>query len=228
MKDIHGQAILKYYKGDRNASLTVYNNYDIPEEMPVEVFFRDELDFTVIENLALIECRGKVLDLGSGAGAHSLVLQERGFDVYALENSPGCIEVMKQSGVKNCVFEDLNIHHGKYDTLLVLMNGLGLAGQLALVPSFIEKCMSLLNVKGQLLIDSSDISYLYEDGLKPPNPYPGDLSYQYEYNGSRGDWFDWVYVDQKSLRKICKSLQLNLEILFTDSNDQYLSCITRE
>lgn len=227
MKDLHGKAILDYFHGDQSTGLTIHNNYDTPEEMPAEVFFRDELDFTTLEHLALIECKGKVLDLGAGAGAHSLVLQEREFDVTAIENSPGCIEVMQQLGVKNSIHEDFKKHYGTYDTILILMNGLGLAGTLAQVPDFLSECLRLLAAEGQILIDSSDITYLYQGGIKPPSSYSGDVKYQYEYKGQKGDWFDWVYVDIPTLEQITNRLNLELEILLEDENDQYLARISR-
>jgi cyclopropane fatty-acyl-phospholipid synthase-like methyltransferase len=227
MKDIHGQAILDYYKGDLEASLLIHNNYDEPEEMPVEVFFREEMDFSVIENLALIECKGKVLDMGAGAGAHSLVLQKRGFDVTALENSAGCIQVLQQSGVNNCVKADYASHQAKYDTILAMMNGIGLAGTLEKIPDFLKKCMSLLHEDGQLLIDSSDISYLYEDGIPQPSDYYGEVRYQYEYKGTKSQWFDWIYVDQDKLAEIASNLGFKIEVLHTAETDQYLCCITK-
>lgn len=227
MKDIHGQAIIDYYQGDEEATLLIHTNYGEPEEMPVEVFFRDELDFTVLENLALIESQGKVLDLGAGAGAHSLVLQARGFDVTAIENSPGCVQVMKQSGLSQCLLEDYRKHQGSFDTILILMNGLGLAGTLDNVPSFIEKCMSLLNDHGRLLVDSSDISYLYKENVPRPQGYYGEVRYQYEYKGAKGDWFDWVYVDPTTFKSIISKMGLVFEVLATDENDQYLAMITK-
>lgn len=227
MKDLHGKAILDYYEGNEEASLLIHNSYDEPEEMPAAVFFRDELDFTTIEHLALIECKGDILDLGAGAGAHSLVLQDREFNVVALENSNGCKEVLEKSGVQNVILGDFRNHSGKYDTILCLMNGIGLSGKLDLVPDFLKKCVSLLNQGGQLLIDSSDISYLYRDGLDKPAGYYGEVRYQYEYQNEKSDWFDWVYVDQETLSTICKSISLYIEILHTDENDQYLARITR-
>jgi 2-polyprenyl-3-methyl-5-hydroxy-6-metoxy-1,4-benzoquinol methylase len=98
MKDIHGQAILDYYQGDRSSHLILHNSYGDPEEMPVEIFFRESDDFTEIEKLAMAQCRGKVLDIGAAAGTHSLFLQAMGADVVALENSPGCVETLEQSG----------------------------------------------------------------------------------------------------------------------------------
>lgn len=226
MKDIHGKAILDYYKGNEESSLTLHNSYGDPEEMSTEVFFREEIDFTTIEHLALIECEGKILDLGAGAGAHSLVLQDRGQEVYALENSPGCADVMKQSGVDNVILQDYRKHNEKYDTVLVLMNGLGLAGNLKGVPAFLKKCHAMLQPMGQILVDSSDVSYLYEDGLDKPKGYYGEVKFQYEFEGEKGDWFDWVYVDQNTLTEIVLKMGLKIEILHTDENDQYLAKIS--
>lgn len=227
MKDIHGQAILDYHSGKSDTTLLIHTNYDPdhPEEMPVEAFFRDEMDLTVLENLALIECTGKILDLGAGAGAISLILQENDFNVFALENSPGCIQVMKEKGVKNYLHQDFRKHTGKYDTILVLMNGLGLARRLKRVPDFLIKCASMLNPDGQILVDSSDINYLYESGIPKPSGYYGEVKYQYEYQGQKGDWFRWVYVDQKTLERVVKNTGLEVEIIYIDQNDQFLARI---
>jgi SAM-dependent methyltransferase len=225
LKDLHGKAILDCYNGNEDTTLLLHNNYGEPEEMSVSVFFRDELDLSTLEHLALIECQGKVLDVGAGAGALSIILQDRGFEVHALENSDGCIEVMKQLGIDNCIKDDFKKHVLKYDTLLIQMNGLGLAGRLDKVPVFLKKCVSLLNPDGQILIDSSDISYLYEEGASKPKGYFGEVQYQYEYLGEKGDWFDWVYVDQTTLVYLVNETGLSIEIL-ADEDDQFLARIT--
>ncbi|WP_421889267.1 class I SAM-dependent methyltransferase [Marinoscillum sp.] len=227
MKDLHGKAILDYYKGNDEATLILHNSYGDPDEMPVEVFFREEEDLTTLEHLALIESKGRVLDLGAGAGAHALVLQSRGFEVFALENSPGCVDVMRRSGVRNVLFEDFRKHKGQYDTVLILMNGMGLAGTLVQVEGFLQTCEKLLSPRGQILVDSSDISYLYEDGTPKPKGYFGEVRYRYEFQETQGEWFDWLYVDQRMLAEKVSAVGMELEILMTDENDQYLACITR-
>lgn len=226
MKDIHGKAIVDYYQRKAKSPLYLHTSYGETDEMPVEVFFREEEDLSVIELLALVECQGKVLDLGAGTGVHSLILQSRGFDVYALDNSPGCVEVMAQSGVSKIVREDYRMHSEKYDTVLILMNGLGLAGKLNGVKPMLEKCRKMLRKGGQILVDSSDISYLYESDIPKPEGYYGEIRYQYEYKNEKGDWFDWVYVDQDSFSKIIKTMGLEAEVLHTEETDQYLMRIT--
>ncbi len=222
LKDVHGHAILDFFVGNPKGPLIIHNNYDVAEEMPVEVFFRNEEDFTSLEHIALQHCHGSIMDLGAGAGAHSLVLQEMGKEVYAIENSPGCVEVMQRAGISNVLFTDYRKHNRKYDTILVMMNGLGLAGTLQHVNTFISSLLKMLHPGGQLLMDSSDIAYLYQEKIQPPIGYYGEVRYQYEYDGVKGEWFDWVYVDPATLGSILKKMKLNFEILATDPNDQFL------
>ncbi|MFY0685995.1 MAG: class I SAM-dependent methyltransferase [Cyclobacteriaceae bacterium] len=224
--DIHGTAILDYYKGQDGHDLILHDPFGEAEEMPVEVFFREPEDFSALEQLAMTHCRGSILDLGAGAGAHSLFLQHLGAPVTGLDNSPGCAEVMRLSGLKEVAEEDYRIHRQQYDTLLLLMNGLGLACKLDHVKTFLQQCGKLLVSGGQIIVDSSDINYLYENYPKPDHGYYGDFRYQYEYKGEKGDWFDWVYVDQSSLEGIVSALGLDFEILLTDEHDQYLARIS--
>ena len=110
---------------------------------------------------------------------------------------------------------------------MVLMNGLGLAGKLNRVSEFISKCMALLTPNGQLLIDSSDISYLYQESDMKPDGYFGEVQFQYVYKGTTGVWFDWVYVDRETLKNLIAQMGLKMEVLITDENDQFLVRITK-
>ena len=223
MKDIHGTAIIAYYQGNRTTKLKLHNSYGPIDSMPLELFFRDAEEFTDLENMALSHCMGKVLDIGAAAGIHALFLQSFGADITALDLSPGCVATMKLSGVSQVILQDYREHQKKYDTLLLLMNGIGLVGKLEKLSLFFEKCKSLLNPNGQILLDSSDISYLYDDGLVKLVPYFGEVSYCYEYDKKKGDWFDWLYVDPLSLIKSARQNGFETEILFEDGNDQYLA-----
>jgi cyclopropane fatty-acyl-phospholipid synthase-like methyltransferase len=226
MSDIYGKSLKDYYQNNFQPPLLLNNSYGDPEEMPIEVFFREEEDLSTLEHLALIECHGKVLDIGAGTGVHSLILQSRGFDVVGLENSPGCIEIMKQSGVEKCILSDYRKYYERYDTIILLMNGLGLSGKLKNLTETLKHLKSLLNKDGQILVDSSDISYLYEGEEMPSDHYYGEVSYQYQYKDQQGPWFDWLYADQNTLLKHAKQADLKVEILMTDENDQYLAQLT--
>jgi SAM-dependent methyltransferase len=177
-----------------------------------------------LEWVALHQCRGRILDIGAGAGSHALALQEMKLDITALEISPLSAAVMQARGVKNVINEDF-FHldtETRYHTLLLLMNGIGLSGTLSGLRVFLAKARTLLQPGGQLIFDSSDISYLY-DG-KPPKSaeYYGEILYQYAYRRQRSEWFKWLFIDRKTLTKIAAEEGWKTELIFEDPNDQFL------
>lgn len=225
--DIQGKALLDYFLGKEKVPLILHTSYGEPEKMPVEVFFRDIDDFTKLEKFALRHCRGTVLDIGAGAGSFSLELQENGLSVKALEISPLCCRIMQQRGVQDVEEADFwQYDKGRYDTLLLMMNGIGLAGEAAKLPEFLNKLKTLLLPGGQIICDSSDINYLYADSQKPADHYFGEIRYCYEYEGEKGDWFGWLYADPALLAAVCDSVGLQMSILYKNQRDQFLARIT--
>lgn len=222
--DIFGEALQDYFEKRFQSSLILHNSYGDDEEMPLDIFFRDPEDFPELEFIALALCDGKVLDVGAGAGSHTLYLQEKGFDVTALELSPQACHIMKRRGVKkvlNCNI--FNYVGGKYDTLLFLMNGIGLAENIEGLKKLLVQCKKLLKKGGQLIFDSSNIAYLYEEDLLRPDHYYGEVTFQYEYKEEQGTQFGWLYIDQESLIKIAQQSGWVVQILYEDENDQYLT-----
>lgn len=223
MKDIFGNALHDHFKETKAAKLFIYNKYGPKEEMPLNVYFRTEIEMPELELIALSRCYGKVLDIGAGAGSHALFLQKSGTDVTAMDISGKAVEIMQERGVKHAIEHDIYAYSGdKFDTLLLLMNGIGLAGNLEKLRVFLWHTKKLLNPGGQLLFDSSDIAYLYGGDL-PANRYYGELWYQYGYKGQKTDWFQWLYVDQDTLMAIAHEEGWAIEILYEDRMDQYLT-----
>lgn len=223
--DLFGQALYDYYKKQSPDKLFLHSSYgDEVESMPVDIFFRKEKDFPELEFIALALCDGKVLDVGAGAGSHSLHLQKKGFDVTAIELSAMACDIMRERGVKKVVQGDIfDYLDEKFDTLLFLMNGIGLAQTLDGLETLLEHCKKLLLPGGQLLFDSSDINYLYNEQLpKPKDRYYGEIDFQYQYKGKRGSRFGWVYVDQDTLIEIARKSGWIVQILFEDGHDAYL------
>jgi precorrin-6B methylase 2 len=222
--DVFGQALTDQFIHNEAEILWLHNSYDEPEEMPVDIFFRTREEMPSMELMALELCKGKILDIGAGAGSHALLLQEHKKDVTAMDISADAVQIMQQRGVRNAVVGDINLHSSeKYDTLLMLMNGIGLTGSLEGFKSFLNHANSMLNRDGQLIFDSSDIAYLYEGTELPTSPYYGQVSYQYEYKGQKSEWFDWLYLDQNTLIATAKSCGWTCEIIFEDEQGQYLA-----
>lgn len=225
MNDLLGQAILDYALEQEKGPVYIHNHYGDPDEMPVDVFFRIEEDFFDVETKALAQCRGKVLDVGAGAGCHSLNLQNKGLQVDALEISELASRAMFMQGVASIITG--NIYDYKpttlYDTILLMMNTIGLAGSIDNLLPLFKKLASLLAPGGQILFDSSDISYLYE-GNRPTDKYFGEQAYCYEYNGQKGSWFKWLYVDFETAKAHAAHAGIDLRLEYTNpETDQYLA-----
>lgn len=224
--DIYGNALLDFYQSGKADVLWLHNSYGEPEEMPIEVFFRKKDDMPEIELKALSLCKGKVLDVGAGVGSHALLLDKEKIDVTAIDISPTAVKIMQDRGVKNAKLQDFFQIKEKYDTLLFMMNGIGLTGTLQGFEDFLKIAKQMINAKGQLLFDSSDISYLYEDMAMPTNQYFGEISYCYEYKEQKGKWFDWLYIDPATLQRLSKQHGWNCKIIYVDEQDQYLAQLT--
>lgn len=224
MSDIFGQALYDSFKNDKPAKLWIHNKYGPKEEMPVDVYFRTEDDMPDLELKALELCRGAVLDIGAGTGSHALLLQERGFNVAALDISPLAVQIMKARGVASASEADIFKYTGEqYDTIILLMNGIGLCGNIERFHLFLQHTKDLLKPGGQLLFDSSDIAYLYDAHPPAGDTYYGELWYQYAYKGKRTDWFQWLYIDADTLIKVAGEEGWATEIVYEDDMDQYLA-----
>lgn len=231
--DPMGAAIRDYHLRGKAARLRVMSSMFDEDEMPVDHLFRTFDDMPHLEQKALNMAYGKVLDIGAGAGCHALALQERGMDVKAIDISPLSCEVMKERGIKDV--ECMNLFckqlQGKYDTLLLLMNGTGIAGKLSQLPALLNRLKELLSEEGQILIDSSDLKYIYEneDGSMDIDlnaPYYGEVDYQMQYRDIKGEPFDWLYTDPMLLASVSKQCGLQCQIMEQGEHYDYLAKLT--
>lgn len=231
--DPMGAAIRDYHLRGKAARLRVMSSMFDEDEMPVDHLFRTFDNMPHLEQKALNMAYGKVLDIGAGAGCHALTLQERGMDVKAIDISPLSCEVMKERGIKDveCVNLFCKQLQGKYDTLLLLMNGTGIAGKLSQLPALLNRLKELLSEEGQILIDSSDLKYIYEneDGSMDIDlnaPYYGEVDYQMQYRDIKGEPFDWLYTDPMLLASVSKQCGLQCQIMEQGEHYDYLAKLT--
>lgn len=228
-----GAAIRDYHLRGKAARLRVMSSMFDEDEMPVDHLFRTFDNMPHLEQKALNMAYGKVLDIGAGAGCHALALQERGMDVKAIDISPLSCKVMKERGIKDveCVNLFCKQLQGKYDTLLLLMNGTGIAGKLSQLPALLNRLKELLSEEGQILIDSSDLKYIYEneDGSMDIDlnaPYYGEVDYQMQYRDIKGEPFDWLYTDPMLLASVSKQCGLQCQIMEQGEHYDYLAKLT--
>ncbi|WJS95296.1 class I SAM-dependent methyltransferase [Flavobacterium johnsoniae] len=231
MKDLFGKAIFDFYTNNSPEDIITETSISEEDEMSVEYLFRAYNEMPKIEQKALQLAYGKILDVGCGAGSHALSLQnERNLDVTAIDISEKAIETALLRGIKNAQVKNILDFEGeKFDTILVLMNGTGIFGKLKNCNQYLLKLKSLLNPGGQILIDSSDIIYMFdedEDGGKwipSENDYYGELVFNVSYKGQKEEPFDWLYLDYNTLQNAAIANGLKCELVLEGEHYDYLA-----
>lgn len=229
MKDLFGKAILDFQTNNSPEDLVTETNISEADEMSVAYLFRGFKEMPKLEQKALQLSNGKILDVGCGAGSHALYLQQKGFDVTAIDISANAITACGLRGVKNAQVQDiLDIENQKFDTILLLMNGTGIFRTLAETSKYLQKLKSLLTSHGQILIDSSDIIYMFdeaEDGsyFVPANGYYGELVFTISYKDETEESFPWLYLDYNTLQNAAHANGLQCELAYEGKHYDYLA-----
>lgn len=232
MKDLMGRAIWDYFYQENPEDLQTETSISELDDLPVSYLFRNYKEMNALEQKALDLSFGKVLDVGAGAGSHSLYLQnKRNLEVTALDISPKSIEICKARGVENAVCEDfLQFSNTKFDTILLLMNGTGIFQSLEHIDQYLQKLKNLTSENGQILIDSTDILYMYDqddDGgvLVPATGYYGELDYYVHYKGESELPMKWLYLDFNTLKNAAIANGFKIQKI-KQLDDSYLAKLT--
>ena len=230
-KDLFGQALLDYHTGNFTENLITWTNISEEDELPSSYLFRSFSQMPILEQKALKLAKGRVLDVGCGAGNHSLWLQKKNVNVKAIDISKGASQVCKQRGIANFELKSLIQETERFDTILLLMNGTGIFQELNQVSKYLNHLKTLLNPHGQILIDSSDISYMFEeeDGGRWVNlnqQYYGELDYFLSYKNEVEEPMKWLYLDFTTLQTACAASGLNCEKVINGEHFDYLARIS--
>jgi len=227
--DLLGYAIHRYHFMGDTSPINIWINGRRDADMQPSVFFRNYSHMQGWERRAMQLTRGSVLDVGAGAGCHSLLLQRRGLDVTALDQSPLACDVMHDRGVHRILQENISDVRGiSFDTILFMMNGLGMSGTSSQTIKMLSHCRKLLGKKGQILGDSTDILYSRMNSLEAfgQDHYYGEVEFEIEYHGMRAAPFRWLYLDPALLAELADKAGLEVNIEYRDSDFHYLARMT--
>lgn len=229
-KDPMGAAIADYHRYHKADKLRVFSSQFDEDEIPVKELFRTFKQMPILEQTALKLAEGKILDAGAGSGCHSLALQEMEKEVCAIEISPAATEAMKERGVKDARLVNLFDERfaEQYDTILMLMNGSGIIGKIENMPAFFRRMKQLLRPGGCILMDSSDLRYLFEeeDGsflIDLAGDYYGEIDFRMQYKEVEGETFDWLYIDFQTLELYASECGFKAELIKKGKHYDYLA-----
>lgn len=227
-----GHAIKEFFTTGKAAKLRVFSSQFYEDEIPVATLFRTFEQMPPQEKEAVRQCRGRVLDVGAGSGCHSVEIMKRGLDVVAIDISEISVQVMKERGIdaRTVNFFDKNFDE-KFDTILMAMNGIGIVGKIERLSEFFIRAKQLLAPEGEILLDSSDIKYVFEneDGsldIDLAAGYYGELDYHMQYRGIKGEPFDWLYIDFDTLAMYAEQFGFACEKCINGEHYDYLARLT--
>jgi len=231
-KDLFGKALYDFWTDNQPEDMITWTHLTGEEILPVVYLFRDFEQMPETEQIALQNATGKILDVGAGSGIHSLWLQAQGKNVVALEYSPISCRLMQERGVKQIVQQDFFNYSPeiKFDTLLFLMNGVGIVQKAKYLDRLFGQIDRLMQAGGKALIHSSDLKYLYasETGYQmPTNDYYGDVRFFVKYKGQT-ESFDWTYIDENTLRIFARQHGFTTQKLHESEEGDFLLEVIRD
>jgi len=227
--DLFGEALLDYQNKNYTEDIKTFSSFNEEDSMQLPYLFRAYNEMPSLEQKALQLCKGTVLDIGAGAGSHSLYLQKKGLEVTALDISSGAINTCKLRGVKKTIKTSILDFSGiKFDTLLLLMNGIGIVEKLSNLDRYLKHLKTLLNSNGQILLDSSDIIYMYEQDneeeywIANPRKYYGEVTFTLEYKTKKSKPLEWLYLDINTLKNAAEANNFKCTLLRKGEHYDYL------
>ncbi|NEV94182.1 methyltransferase domain-containing protein [Psychroflexus sp. YR1-1] len=223
-KDIFGLAVENYFFKKDRTPISVHHADFYDDEIPVDYLFRTYKDMPELEQLALDLCRGRVLDVGCCAGSHSLELKAKGHEILPIDISEKCIQTCRKRGLEEALQMDFfELNQQKFDTILLLMNGIGIAQTLKNLPVFFQKLKALMKPDSQVLLDSSDLIFLYEDEILEEDAYYGEMKFKTSYKKQVSDSFPWLYLDFALLKTEAQKEGFQCELIYEDEHYSFLA-----
>jgi 2-polyprenyl-3-methyl-5-hydroxy-6-metoxy-1,4-benzoquinol methylase len=225
----YANALKAYHAGNHSASFLIRRNDGFDAQVPVSAFFSDKT-FPNLEQQALDLCHGRVLDIGAAAGRHSLALIRRGVSVTSLDIAPELEGLLRERGAQDVVISDILVFSGKrFETLLMLMNGIGMVGTLERLDNFLRHAHLLIAPGGQILCDSIDVSVTmdpihvaYREQNLVFGKQPGQQKFTITYDNHEGAAFDWLHIDFLTFSKNCLKTGWKAELICEEADGHYL------
>lgn len=231
--DPFGTAVIEFLQKKHDPIIQVSSNLEAEETIPVDYLFRTWEQMPEKEKFALSLTKGKILDVGAGAGAHAIVLQKQSKDVTALDRSENCCKAMQLQGVQKILQRDFFQleENEKFDTLLFMMNGFGLAGTLEGLDLFFQKCKTLLRPGGRIIGESADILYMFEDEeeegaylVNLNGDYYGEVQYRMHYKNEHSEEFSWLYISVDLLTEAAERAGFEVLDFYEGEESDYMIC----
>ena len=237
-EDAYGQEIWAYYKGREVSEIVERDDgYFDASICGPKMYFSEYEDWHPVEKRAMEFVKGKVLDVGCGAGRHSLSLQKRGFDVMGIDISPLAIKVCKLRGLKKArviPIENVDFKPNSFDTIIMMGNNFGLFGSFKKARRLLKKFYEMTSKNALIIANTRDPyktdnpSHLeYHRLNKEKGRMGGQVKIRIRFRKYVGNWFDYLIVSKKEMEDILKGTGWKIKEFIDSDNSEYVAIIEK-
>jgi 2-polyprenyl-3-methyl-5-hydroxy-6-metoxy-1,4-benzoquinol methylase len=238
-KDVFGQGLLKQYK---DLSDTVYEIIErddgFIEAAEIKRYFTKPNEFSTSEKKILNMAKGRVLDVGCGAGRHAIYLQQKGLDVTGIDNSPGAIKVSKLRGLKKTKLlpiEDVDkFNENSFDTVIMMGNNFGLFGTPTKAKQLLKKFYKVVSPNGQIIAENFDphktknpVHLAYHKKNKQQGKLAGEITMRLRHSINTGGWFQYLFVSIPELKEIVKDTGWKVDKIIKTTDSGYIAILKK-
>ena len=182
--------------------------------------------------------RGRVLDVGAGAGRFALYLQEKGHEVVGIDVSAGALEVCRKRGVRDvrqAHFHRIDSSLGVFDTVLLMGNNFGLFANPRRAKWMLRRLKKLTGHKARIIGESVDVyatdkpeHLAYHARNRKRGRLAGEIRLRVRYRDLIGEWFDYLMVSQAEMQEIVQDSDWRIVEIFESGGAQYVAVIEKE
>jgi len=237
-QDAYGHEIYDYLKGERSYEIVERDDGFFDISGGPKIYFLEYNEWGMHEKEAMKFVKGRVLDIGCGAGRHALYLQRRGYEVMGIDNSPLAIKVCRERGLKNVKvlsITQINSKLGKFDTILMMGNNFGLFGNFKRARWLLKKFRKITRENGIIIAETRDpyqthiMEHLeYHEFNRRRNRMPGQLRIRIRYKKYVTPWFDYLLVSKNEMKMILRNTGWQIKRFIDGKNGVYIAIIERE
>jgi len=238
--DAYGQQLLAQHHSQQTTVEIIErdDNY-IDTGSDPGLYFSEYRQWSPLEKRAINLVKGRVLDVGCGAGRHALYLQEKNFDVTGIDNSPGAIRVCKLRGLKRAIVRPINdvdkFKPASFDTIIMMGNNFGLFGSLENARVILKK-FARITAPDALIIAKTLDPYKTDNPLHPSYHHlnrrrgrlGGQIRMRVRYGKAVGEWFDYLFVSPEEMREIFRDTDWQIEELLNAEEANYVAVIQKK
>lgn len=239
--DAWGAQLLAQYKSrNKDETFEIIEREDgyIAAGSPRGYYFWNYSKWSPTEKRAIAFVKGRVLDVGCGAGRHSLYLQKLGFDVTGIDNSPGAIKVCKLRGLKKARILPIErigeFSQSFFETIIMFGNNFGLFGNPQQAKILLKKMHKITSPEAKIIVENrnpyktKDPDHLqYHKLNKRRGRMPGQIHMRVRFGKLIGKWFDYLFVSPQEMRQILRGSGWRVKQLIVSSSSEYFAVIVK-